>query len=255
MESLKKDMHKNEVSVLRVSEVRWKGQDEIRGCDYTVSYSGGEWAKKGVAIVVHKCIYRSVVKKIVYNGRIIGIKLQVEPINILIIQVHMPKSEHEDDEVEELYDTIEEILQEDGKGDTNTIIMGDWNSVVGDESYRNTVGPHGLGRKNHRGQMLINFCERNGLNITTTWFRIPKRRLYTWKAPGDRSRHQLDYILVKHRFRNSVKDVQTLPGADFDYDHNLLVAKICTKLKKIIRFQKRRPQWDLEKLYVQRQRV
>ena len=43
--------------------------------------------------------------------------------------------------------------------------MGDWNDVVGDESHRNTVGPHGLGRKNHRGQMLINFCERNGLNI------------------------------------------------------------------------------------------
>jgi len=65
----------------------------------------------------------------------------------------------------------------------------------------------------------------------------------------------LDYILVKHQFRNSVKDVQTMPGADIDCDHNLLVAKICTGLKKIIRFQKRRPQWDLEKLYVQRQRV
>jgi len=52
-----------------------------------------------------------------------------------------------------------------------------------------------------------------------------------------------------------VKDVQTMPGADIDCDHNLLVAKICTGLKKIIRFQKRRPQWDLEKLYVQRQRV
>ena len=133
--------------------------------------------------------------------------------------------------------------------------MGDWNSVVGDESYRNIVGPHGLGRKNYRGQMLITFCERNGLIFTNTWKRKPKRRLYTGKAPGDRSRHHLDYLLVKHRFRNRVKDVQTLPGADFDYDHNLLVAKICTKLKKIIRFQKRRPQWDLEKLYVQRQRV
>jgi len=65
----------------------------------------------------------------------------------------------------------------------------------------------------------------------------------------------LNYILVKHRFRNSVKDVQTMPGADIDSDHNLLVAKICTRLKKVIRFQKRRPQWDLEKLYVQRQRV
>jgi hypothetical protein len=54
-----------------------------------------------------------------------------------------------------------------------------------------------------------------------------------------------------------VKDVQTLPGAGIDSDHNLLlVAKICTRLfKKIIRFQKRTPQWDLGKLYAQRQRV
>jgi hypothetical protein len=157
--------------------------------------------------------------------------------------------------VEELYGIIEEILEEDGKGNTNTIIMVDWNSVVGDKSYRYIVGPRGLGRKNHRGQMLINFCERNGLIVTNTWFRKPKRILYTWKAPGDRSRHQLDYILIKHRFRNSVNDVQTFPGADIDSDYNLLVAKICTRLKKIIRFQKRRPQRYLEKLYTQKQRV
>jgi len=224
--------------------VQWKGQSEIKSGDYTVYYSGGERAEKGVAIVVHKNVVRSVVKEIVYNDKIIAIKLQAEPINILMIQVHMPTSEHEDDEVEELYGVIEEILEEDGKANTNTIIMGDWNSVVGDEPYRNIVGPHGLRKKNHRGQMLINFCERNGLIVTNTRFK---------KAPGDRSRHQLDYVLVKHRFRNSVKDVQTLPGADIDSDHNLLVAKICIRLKKIIRFQKRRPQWDLEKFNTQKQ--
>ena len=65
----------------------------------------------------------------------------------------------------------------------------------------------------------------------------------------------MDYVLVKHRFRNSVKDVQTLPGADIGSDHNLLVAKICTRLKKITRVQKRIPQWDLEKLYTQKQTV
>ena len=160
----------------------------------------------------------------------------------MMMQVYMPTSEHEVDEAEELYDIIEEILEEDLKGDTNTIILGDWNSVVGDESHRNIVGPHGLGRKKHRGQMLISVCERNGLIFTNTWFRKPKRILYTWKAPGDRSRKQLDYILVKHRFRNSVQDVKTLPGAGIDSDHNLLVVKICTRLKKIIRFQKGIPQ-------------
>ena len=154
-----------------------KGQGEIRSGNYTVHYSVGERAEKGVAIVVHKSTVRSVVKKIVYNDRIIAIKLQAEPVSILMMQVYMPTTEHEDDEVEELYDINEEILEEDGMGDTNTIIMGDWNSAVGDESYRNIVGPHGLGRRNHRGQRLINFCEGNGLIVTNTWFRKPKRRL------------------------------------------------------------------------------
>jgi len=101
--------------------------------------------------------------------------------------------------------------------------------------------------------MLIDFCERHELIVTNTWFKKPKRRLYTWKEPGDWSRHQLEYIPVKHRFRNSVKDVQTLPGADIDSDHNLLVVKFRTTSKKIIRFQNSKPRWDLEKLYDQRQ--
>ena len=64
----------------------------------------------------------------------------------------------------------------------------------------------------------------------------------------------MDYILVKRRFRNSVKDGQTMPGADNDSDHNLLVAKVRARLKKIMRFQKSRPRWDLEKLYSYAQR-
>jgi len=66
-------MQKNEVSILGVSEVRWKGQGEIRSGDYTVYYSGGERAEKVAAIVVHNSVVRSVVKKIVYNDRIIAI--------------------------------------------------------------------------------------------------------------------------------------------------------------------------------------
>jgi len=65
----------------------------------------------------------------------------------------------------------------------------------------------------------------------------------------------LHYILVKNPFRNIVKNVQTLPGTDIGSDHNLLVVRVRTRLKKIIRYQKRRPRWDLEKLYGQRQRV
>jgi hypothetical protein len=62
LENLKKGMPKNAVSVLGVSEVRWKSQGEIRSGDYTVYYSGGDRADRGVAIVVRKSIVKSVVK-------------------------------------------------------------------------------------------------------------------------------------------------------------------------------------------------
>ena len=47
-----------------------------------------------------------------------------------------------------------------------------------------------------------------------------------WKSPEERIRYQIDYeyILVKQRFRNGIRDVKTLPGVDIDSDQNLLVA-------------------------------
>jgi len=46
-----------------------------------------------------------------------------------------------------------------------------------------------------------------------------------------------------------------MPGADTDSEHNLLVAKIRTRLKKIKKLQKGKQPKDLEKLYVVRQKV
>ena len=46
--------------------------------------------------------------------------------------------------------------------------MENWNGVVGDNLCPNIAGPHGLGRINQRGQILLDFCERNRLVITNT---------------------------------------------------------------------------------------
>jgi hypothetical protein len=47
-------MEKNGVSVMGVSEVKWKGQGEICSGDYIMYCSEGEKLERGVAIVVHK---------------------------------------------------------------------------------------------------------------------------------------------------------------------------------------------------------
>ena len=68
--------------------------------------------------------------------------------------------------------------------------------------------------------------------IANTYFQHPKRRLYTWRSPGDIYRNKIDLILTNKRFRNAVMQAGTYPGADVGSDHNPLMTKMNIKLKK-----------------------
>ena len=50
---------------------------------------------------------------------------------LVLIQVYMPTSEHEEEEVNDLYERFESMLQETW-GDDYVMILGDWYAVVGD---------------------------------------------------------------------------------------------------------------------------
>ena len=65
------------------------------------------------------------------------------------------------------------------------------------------------------------------------WFKEHPRRLYTWKSPGDRSRNQIDYISINHRFKRAVKLAKTYPGADCGSDHVPVICTLQCKPKKL----------------------
>src|SRR6218665_1769165 len=174
------------------------------------------------------------------------VKLKAEPVDIVVIQVYMPTTGHSDEEEEDIYEQMHELIDEE-KGNDYLVVMGDWNAIVGETRDDKEVGEFGLGDHNGRGERLVEFCKRRQMMVTDTWFKQPKRRSYTWKMPGDRRRYQIDYILVKHRYRNSVKVACSYPGADADSDHNLVAMRISAKLKRIRRGKINR-KWDLEKL-------
>ncbi|XP_039285542.1 uncharacterized protein LOC120351667 [Nilaparvata lugens] len=118
------------------------------------------------------------------------------------------------------------------------MILGDFNAKVGGGPQNEVMGKFGLGVRNDRGDRLLTFCQENKMVLANTFFKLPKRRLYTWTSPRDRPgaimRNQIDYITINHRFRNSVKSAKTYPGAFIGSDHNILVAEVCIRLKKLI---------------------
>jgi len=87
----------------------------------------------------------------------------------------MPTSSHGDDEIEEMYEQIDEVIKLSKEKD-NLIIMGDWNAVVRETQEQGISGAFGLGKRNKRGERLIEFCN---LIITNTLFLQPKRTRYT----------------------------------------------------------------------------
>lgn len=247
LENLKREMRKYKMDIVGLSEIRWKEEGEIITEEYKVVYKGGLKKERGVGFIYRMSLDQCVQKVIPKSDRVIALKLKSNPIDTLIIQVYMPTSEAPDETVEEIYTQIEEILEENGRGQVRTIIMGDWNSVVGDSNVDNVVGKFGYGRRNERGERLIEFCKEYGFWISNTWFKQHKRRLYTWKGPGDRIRCQIDYIMINQRFKNSIKIAKTYPGADMDTDHNLLAAEVRTRLKHVKKKSVAK-KWNINKL-------
>ena len=69
--------------------------------------------------------------------------------------------------------------------------------------------------------------------IMNTWFKKHPQRIYTWKSTGDRSRNQIDYISINHRFTRAVTNPKTNPGADCESDHVPVICTLQCQLAKL----------------------
>ena len=240
------ELNAYKLDLLGMGEVRWTGSGKTEKEGNVLYYSGGEKNEYGVGILVAKKHARSVMGYWPISDRVIVCKLQGKPFNIVVIQVYAPTKQHSDMEVEKFYEDVERGIKQAKKEDI-IITMGDLNAKVGKGRSGEEVGEYGYGTRNDRGDRLVQFCQENNMWIGNTFFQKENRRLYTWKSPGDIKRNQIDFIMVNKRYKNGVKDVQTYPGADIMSDHNLLIAKMKFKLKKVKKGSSK-DQYDLNML-------
>ena len=69
--------------------------------------------------------------------------------------------------------------------------------------------------------------------IANILFQQHKRKLYTWTSPDGQHWNQINYILCSQRWRSSTQSAKTRAGADCGSDHELLIAKVRLKLKRV----------------------
>lgn len=146
-----------------------------------------------------------------------------------IIHCYAPTSKSDDESIEKLYEDIEQARKLENT--YYTIITGDFNAKIGEKQQHDSeyIGNFGLGQRNDRGNMLVNFLNDQKLYCLNTFFKKQPQRKWTWCSPDKRVKNEIDYIFSNTR--TICKDVSVLNRFNTGSDHRLVRTNIVINTK------------------------
>ena len=102
-------------------------------------------------------------------------------LNITIVQAYAPTSDNDDNEIEELYDQLQNVINQASKKDI-LVLQGDWNANVGKDAHGNwqgICGPFYIDDTSERGHRLLEFVAFNDLVLANTFGHHKASRRWT----------------------------------------------------------------------------
>ena len=150
----------------------------------------GNKLRCGVGLVLNKKMNNSLTAYNTVSERIIAIKLKSKPKDTLVIQVYAPNEDAKAGDKDKFFQELQTTMDEMKEFGEIIIVMGDFNRNIGEGKEEKEVGPYGLSERNDNGEILLDFCKRNNMMITNTWFQ-QKSTQYTWTSPNSETKIRL----------------------------------------------------------------
>jgi len=89
LEVVKQERARTNVNILGISVLKWTGMGEFNSHDHYIYYCGEESLRRnGVAIIVNKRVQNAVLGCNLKKDRMISVRFQGKPFNIMVIQVY-----------------------------------------------------------------------------------------------------------------------------------------------------------------------
>ena len=120
---VKQELARVNIDILGISEQKWTGMGEFNSDDHYIYYCGDR-----VAIIVNKRVWNAVLGCNLKNDRMIC--FQGKPFNIIVIEIYALTSNAKEDEVEQFYEDLQDLLELTPQKDV-LFTVGDWNAKVG----------------------------------------------------------------------------------------------------------------------------
>ena len=103
--------------------------------------------------MVNKRVQNAVFECNLKNDRMITVRFQGKPFDIIVIQVYVPTTDAEEAEVQRFCEDLQDLLELTPQKDV-LFIIGDWDAKVGSQEIPGVTGKFGLGEQNEVGQRL-----------------------------------------------------------------------------------------------------
>uniref|UniRef100_H3AVD9 Reverse transcriptase domain-containing protein n=1 Tax=Latimeria chalumnae TaxID=7897 RepID=H3AVD9_LATCH len=183
----------------------------------------------GVGIVISKKLMAHFKTAESINSCIMVAYFGSDPI-LTIVSAYTPTEEAIQQEKDDFYKALTNIILSIPPHNI-LIVAGDLNARISAQSHqtlpRNIVRYMFHDKTNNNGERLVNLCETCNLHGTQQRFKHTKRRQWTWQHP------QIDHILIRNKWVNSVRNCRAYSTVDVNPDHRILTFTIKLNLRSI----------------------
>jgi hypothetical protein len=210
------------------------GTDEV----FKVYHSGSENGQYGVAVAVSSRLSSAVTDFKVISDRICYITIRAEPVNVTIVSAYAPTNDHDLLSRQAFFDTLQTVVSGIPKRDFLLLGM-DANAKLGQGLPTSRhVGPFATGTQCGNGGLLRDFSASQNLAVANTFFQHKLSHKVSWSSATGKVRNEIDFMLVRCRWRSSVQNTRAYWGAcSFaSSDHAL----VCSVLHLRLRIQKQK---------------
>ena len=223
LESLLEELENINWDIVGLSEVRRQQEKlvELQDSHHLFYYRGKESEKSsGVGFLINREIAGNVVKFSSVSDRVAWIVIRLcKRYTLKVIQIYAPTSQSSDDEIESFYDDITQVM--DQEKTKYTLLMGDFNAKVGKNmAGESCVGKFGVGERNDRGELLVNFAEKYNMRVMNSFFQKRAGRKWTWRSPNGTTKNEIDFVLADES--NSVSNVTVINKVNIGSDHRMV---------------------------------